>query len=76
MFLYLVLSNRSIQCIDILLFDIYMIKEALFQLIDTTIYILRIQWEVLVSIKHNNVLEAQFASFMTLDKFLKYWCEG
>ena len=71
MLLYVVLSNCAIWCKDVLSIDVNMIQETFFELINTTIYVFDTQWEIFVSIEDNNILEAQFASLMTLDKLLK-----
>ena len=57
MFLYIVLSDSTIWCKDVLGININMIQETIFKLIDTAVYVLYAQWEVLVCIEDNNILE-------------------
>ena len=76
MLLYIILSNSTIWGKDVFCFNINMIQETLFELIDTTIYVFFTQWEVLVCIEDNNILETQLTSLMTLDKLVEDRSEG
>ena len=76
MLLYIILSNSTIWRKDVLYININMIQETLFELIDTTIYVFFTQWEVLVCIEDNNILETQLTSLMTLDKLVEDRSEG
>ena len=76
MLLYIILSNSTIWRKDVFCFNINMIQETLFELIDTTIYVFFTQWEVLVCIEDNNILETQLTSLMTLDKLVEDRSEG
>ena len=57
MFLYIVLGDSTIWRKDVLGININMIQETIFKLIDTAVYVLYAQWEVLVCIEDNNILE-------------------
>ena len=76
MLLYIILSNSTIWRKDVLYININMIQETLFELIDTTIYVFFTQWEVLVCVEYNNILETQLTSLMTLDKLVEDRSEG
>ena len=76
MLLYIILSNSTIWRKDVLYININMIQETLFELIDTTIDVFFAQWEVLVCVEYNNILETQLACLMTFDKFVEDRSEG
>ncbi len=76
MLLYFILSNGTIWCKDVLNFNINMIQETLLQLVDASVYILSIQWKILIGIEDDNILETKPSCLMTLDKFLEDWSEG
>ena len=76
MLLYIILSNSTIWRKDVLYININMIQKTLFELVDTTIDVFFTQWEVLVCIEDNNILETQLTGLMTFDKFVEDRSEG